>query len=439
MELLFATIFALLQLVVCIMITYIEYKNKSCGIFLWAMMLVIFCLPHFFTVLNFTSNSRYPLWVYNSASIFALLFNVVYLITRFCGIGKNQLHNPAQERDCLLSTNENRFMHTLFYIMCISASIRIYHLAKYSGGIMSTSWGDMLTSGGGYFGVEQIFRIIFYCSSSVIYPALYYKKKKLGIFSILVVFFVVIVTRNRADILPLLISIVSYILSITKKINLKLYFRLSLFGFLSIVLIYAVLLFRFYGSIENFIENADFITLALDVFSTLQESDEGDLSVKEAFYFFIFKDNKFPGFNSMHTYLRMVLFFLPTQWSFGIKPDDFAETMGAAWDPSTEGFSMHPTLYGDSFANMYYFGFLLAIFWAVFVKKLDCYMKKRDHIFGMCSMIIIGCAFIMIGRGSVYNPFVSIIYELLILYFIQVIAKKQHVLNNRTYQNTNNT
>lgn len=417
---------AFLQLAVALYITYFEYNRRSCGVYLWAMMIVIFSLTHFITVIQYSPTNRYPLWVYDAASLFALLFNLLYLVTRTIVIRKsNQLKTSqnTHESDTLIPSQE-RLMKWMFWIMCGSAFIRIYHLAKYSGGLLSTSWGDMLYSGGGYFGVEQIFRIIFYCTASVIYPALYYKKRRLAIASVLVVLFVTIITRNRADILPLLLSVIAYILKVTKKISLRLILRISLFGAASVILIYTILLFRYYGTIDNFIDNADMMVLAEDVNSTLHQSDEGDLSVKEAFYFFIDKDNKFPGFNSMNTYIRMALFFLPTQWSFGVKPDDFAETMGSVWSPGDEGFSMHPTLYGDCFANMYYFGFLLAIFWAFFVHLLDCFLSQQKAVYCMSGVVIVGSAFIMIGRGSVYNPFVSIIYELLILYVIEMVCKK---------------
>ena len=428
MEHFLSVFIALLQLVVGLYIVYFEYKRRSCGIYLWAMMIVIFCLTHFITVIQYTPSNRYPLWGYTAASLFALFFNIIYLAMRIIVSRKTTIPKiNIQDRDSL-SINQDRFMKWLFWIMCGSAFIRIYHLAKFSGGLLSTSWGDMLNSGGGYFGVEQIFRIIFYCTASVIFPALYYKKRGLAIASILVVLFVTLITRNRADILPLLIAVVAYILNVTKRINLRLVLKLSLFAVASLVLIYSVLLFRFYGSIDNFVESADMMVFAEDVNSSLHEGgDGGDLSVKEAFYFFIYKDNNFPGFNSMHTYVRMALFFLPTQWSFGLKPDDFAETMGFAWDPSAgRGFSMHPTLYGDCFANMYYFGVFLAIFWALFVHFLDKLLDKRSIIYKQCGVVIVGSAFIMIGRGSVYNPFVSIVYELLILYVISALCRRSY-------------
>lgn len=437
MEHIFSIFIAFLQLAVGLYITYFEYKRRSCGVYLWAMMIVIFCLTHFITVVQYTHASRYPIWVYDAASLFALFFNIIYLVTRIVLTRKiplSRTNQIKQDREAL-SPSQDRLMKWMFWIMCGSAFIRIYHLAKYSGGLLSTSWGDMLNSGGGYFGVEQIFRIIFYCTASVIYPALYYKKKRLAIASILAVLFVTIITRNRADILPLLISVIAYFINVTRRINIRLILRIALFGAASVILIYTILLFRFYGTIDNFIENADVFVLAEDVYSTLHQSDEGDLSVKEAFYFFIEKDNRFPGFNSMHTYIRMALFFLPTQWSFGLKPDDFAETMGFAWNPSEgRGFSMHPTLYGDCFANMYYFGVLLAAFWALFVFLLDRFLYSRPPIYKMSGVVIVGCAFIMIGRGSVYNPYVSIIYELLILYVISAVSmmtnKKRRIRNH---------
>lgn len=427
MEHILSIFLAFPQLAVCLYIMYFEYKRRSCSVYLWAMLLVIFCLTHFLSVINYSSSDRFPLWVYNAASIFVFFFNAIYLTTRNLSKRKKSdriffNYSVKTSYNDILSKSQERLLWWLFYIMCGSALIRIYHVVKYSGSLFATSWADMLHSGGGYFGVEQIFRLFFYCTASLIYPSLYYKKKKLAILSALIVLFVTVVTRNRADILPLLISVIAYTLSKIRQINLRLVLSLSLLGMLSVVVVYSILLFRLYGSIDNFIENADFFVLAEEVMQSIQ-NDDGDLSVKDAFYFFISNDNSFRDFNSMHTYIRMALFFLPTQWSLGLKPEDFAETMGEACSPGSVGFSMHPTLYGDCFANMYYFGVLLAVFWAFFVRLLDRLLWRQPPISRMCGTVIVGDAFIMLGRGSVYNSFVSIIYGLLVLYAINVVCK----------------
>lgn len=194
--------------------------------------------------------------------------------------------------------------------------------------------------------------------------------------------------------------------------------KLSAVAIGSVILITIILLFRFYGSINNFIENADFALLAEDAMDTISEGG-GDLSVRDAFYMFILNDNNFVGFNSMGTYIRLLLFPLPTQWSLGLKPVDFAETMGWAYDPSQgRGYSMHPTLYGDCFANAYYFGIFLSIFWAIIIYLIDKFVDSRENHEKLCAIVMVGCAFVMVGRGSAYNPIVSLIYEFILLILV---------------------
>ena len=52
-------------------------------------------------------------------------------------------------------------------------------------------------------------------------------------------------------------------------------------------------------------------------------------------------------------------------------------------NPYNTSYSMHPTLYGDCFANLWWFGIILGHFWAL--------------------LVLLGTAYVIVGRGSVYN------------------------------------
>ena len=56
-------------------------------------------------------------------------------------------------------------------------------------------------------------------------------------------------------------------------------------------------------------------------------------------------------------------------------------------------------------ANMYYFGVFLHLL-GDFRSFDRSFLSHKQPVYRMSGVAIVGSAFIMIGRGSVYNPFV---------------------------------
>ena len=163
----------------------------------------------------------------------------------------------------------------------------------------------------------------------------------------------------------------------------------SLLKYLSIVIVgyFMVLVIAYMrdGSLGDFISNFSFSNL-WDYGLNSISSSGGELSLRNAFYKYIEKKNEFNGFNTGADYIRMLLFWLPTSLSMGVKPDDFAVTMGSAWlgvSYQTQ-YSMHPTLYGECFANLNVYGVLLAIFWACFAFFIDMMICKNKSYLIRC-------------------------------------------------------
>lgn len=61
-------------------IAFLEYKARSLSLFLWGTLLIMFGFPHLFVIL--LGISGYDELVMIKASLFVILFNIVYLITR---------------------------------------------------------------------------------------------------------------------------------------------------------------------------------------------------------------------------------------------------------------------------------------------------------------------------------------------------------------------
>ena len=197
---------------------------------------------------------------------------------------------------------------------------------------------------------------------------------------------------------------------------------LGMLGIVAIYMIYALRAYRHIGTIENLVENYNVKTFNEKVLTYL-ENDDGELSLRNYMYYFIENNNNFEDFGKGHTYIRMAFVLIPTGLSFGIKPTDFAISMGKAVLPNSVGFSMHPTLFGDVYANFGIYGFLWGAFWAIMVNCIDCIIKKRNTTLQLPFALNFGIAYVIEARGSVYNAFTWSVYGAIILIIAYIVFR----------------
>jgi hypothetical protein len=152
-------------------------------------------------------------------------------------------------------------------------------------------------------------------------------------------------------------------------------------------------------------------------------TSNGELSLKDVFYYFIYNNNQFPNFEQGHTYIRMLLVLFPTSLTLGIKPPDFAQSMGYAVDPGILKYSTHPTLFGDCFANLGFAGVFLGIFWAIFFSLTDYMVNRQDQILKLSLFSLCSVVFIILARGSVYNSFSILVWGCILLAIIYKSSK----------------
>ena len=84
-------------------------------------------------------------------------------------------------------------------------------------------------------------------------------------------------------------------------------------------------------------------------------------------------------------------------------------------------YSVHPTFFGDLFANFNFYGVLFGIFWALFFLILDKYICKKNPIIANCLLVTWGTCFIIMARGSVYNSIFIGIVSIIVLAIIEKI------------------
>ena len=415
-------IVSVIQFLFISIICYYEAKRKSPAVFLWATLEIMFGVMHLITVI--TDSIKYSWNSMFEASMFVIGFCCIYLFTRI--IVNNRTNNVLKQIKSS-TINDTRYINVLVIILGTAAILGSYYLISFSGGFLNTSWGSMrdYSTSLSYVNSSQILSILYFSTSGVFLISLLLKSKKLIFFCIFWILYYTIISRNRIFILPLFVDIIIYRLYSIKRIRLNNIFLASIMAVIVIYFVYGIRVFRHYGSLEVFITQFNYIYF-IDTINDYLMTDNGELGLRNTFYYFIECNNDFLGFNRLASYVRMLLVYLPTQFSFGLKPDDFAITMGQAIGMVAGG-STHPTLFGDCYANAGFLGILLGMFWGCYASILDIILlKSNNNILKMLLFSLFSVTFVIIGRGSVYNSFFFVAWGVPTLVILDIIIKNSH-------------
>lgn len=423
----------IMQLIMICITLIFEYKKKSISVFLWAMLLIIFGVTHLITCI--IGSQIYSNEVLNISSCYTIIFCIIYLIGRII-TGKNinnviiiNKENIGNTKNIKYKKYYKKIYKALLVVLSLSIVLRLFLLITSSGGLMNTSWASMRKASISTGGVNyaEIFTVLYFVGASSLIIALMEKKYKDVIFISFLILIEVIISRNRIEILPLFCAFIVIFLNKHQKLNVKTSI-IAIFLLIAIIyIVYGLRVFRHYGTISDFINNFTFQDFNQKIKLYIQ-NDDGELGLKNFFYYFIDNKNNFANFNSGHTYIRMLLFLVPTSLSFGIKPPDFAISMGYAVNPLIKGYSVHPTLFGDCYANFGFYGVIICgLFWALYVGLFDKMTLASKSVYLKLSYIsIISFTYIIIGRGSIYNGFVWQMYSLILLNFLNIICRLKY-------------
>lgn len=418
-------LFSIIQLVLIAIILVIEFNKKSPAMFLWATLLLMFGIMHFISCLMGTN--KFSNSVLNKASVFVILFCIMYLGIRIMLL-KGNISHP---NECLTHNNINSIVeHTtksqeINYLIGLGfvVIISIVYLIVELGGLGNTSWGASREVHTSYINVNQLLFVLYCLFSGLLMYGLFKKNTFLIISSSVLILVKVIVTRNRVEVIPFFICFLAFYLIKHQHITLSTII-VCLFGACIVIyIVYALRAYRWYGTINNFLKtynHKDFNNQVMEFF----KNDDGELGLRKWFYYFIDNNNDFKNFGQFHTYRRVLLTFVPTEFSLGIKPPDFAQSMGAAIG-MIEGGSMHPTLFGDAYANAGLYGIFLGAFWAVYVSFFDRLMvvfKNGISLFFYYN--ILAYAYVVMGRGAVYNGNVIMMYGVLLLVVVNCCMRR---------------
>ena len=416
---------SVIQFLCIIMIMIIEFNKKSPAVFLWATVFLMFGIMHMVSCIAGTNDFSDA--VLNEASLFVIGFCVVYAVTRILLL-KGQISRPypfmenGYLRNLAEGVKKNESI-ACFAVLCASVALYIADMAINLGGIGDTSWGAAFEIEKSYINASQIISLAYLLMTGLLLYALMRRQYGYATVIAAVIVLKVLISRNRVEIIPLFACLLGYYLIRRRRITVKLIVFCAVCACLVVYVVYALRAYRWYDTIDNFLQTATFQNFNEQILEFFRE-DSGELGLRKWFYFFIDGNNEFENFGKGHSYLRVLLTFIPTRFSLGLKPEDFAQSMGAAIGMGAGG-SMHPTLFGDVYANFGIWGILCGAFWAGYATLADKIMEfLKNDISIFFAYSICAYAYVVEGRGAVYNGNVMMAYGLVLLMVLYVAKRR---------------
>lgn len=416
---------SVIQFLCIVVIMVLEFNKKSPAVFLWATVFLMFGVMHMVSCIAGTN--AYSGAVLNEASLFVIGFCAVYALMRILLLkGRVTTPYPYLEDGYLtqLSKQVSRAESTFFFVvLCVAVVADIADKVIAMGGLGNTSWGASREMQQSYLNISQITSVIFLLLSGLLLYALMRRHYTYAGMVALVILIKVVISRNRVEVIPLFACLLGYYLIKRRRITIKMGIFCLICACLVIYVVYALRAYRWYGTIDNFLHTVTFQNFNEQILEFFRE-DNGELGLRKWFYYYIDGDNQFKDFGQGHSYLRVLMTFIPTRFSLGLKPADFAQAMGSAIGMIPGG-SMHPTLFGDAYANFGIWGIFAGAFWAGYVTLADKIMEfLRNDICVFFAYTICAYAYVVEGRGAIYNGNVMMAYGLVVLMVLYVAKRR---------------
>lgn len=397
-------------LLINLLIIIFEFSHKSIAILLWSVLLVLFTIPHFIIYyLGIYSKSTL-----NEAGLFVCFFNLFYLMTRiilnyaFRTKYKEKIINYEK-----ITKEKKRNVNTYTILYLIVFSVLLIDLISKGYSIFTLTWTEARIYNKGF--IPKIIKYFLTAFGGVGFINFLRKERSKFIIVFFIYLFYVLITKSRFDIIPFIIPFLIYYLfsGNTKKILKSIFL-----GFVTLFSIFLLQQIRYAGSIITLFNNHSVSEIVKNAFSYLINL-KGEFELSRVFYYFVENDNNFKNFGEGRTYIRLILLLFPGS-IFHFKYRDFAMDMWEAWwrIPTYEG-TMHPTLYGDVYANFGFIGVFMGIFYAVLVKFND-YLINNTKIESkrVFYISIIGTMYVVLARGAVYNSIANAFWSIILINII---------------------
>lgn len=379
-------------------VLFYEWRKKSLGTVLWAMLFVVFTLPHSVHLYIGDYNKN----VLDTATVYAIIFIFLYSIIRF--IYFYYAESPVIEfnfRDCYETPEKLFNMVFAVYLVCFLFTAITFYGKGFT--LLGSSWSDTLYMKQTM--LEVITGQIVVAFSGLGFVCLSKNKKLHFVICLGIYIFFLLWSKSRYNLLGFITPFIIFFIFNKDK-------RKVVLGITSgVFLVLLVFVFQQIRWLQD-------VTLVSSVgageilrrsFEYMKEGG-GEFGLLKAFYYFIEKNNNFVNFGEGLGYIRLLLLIIPSA-ILKSKPRDFAIDMYKEWThvDNPRG-TMHPTLYGDTFANFGFAGCFMGLLYGLFIIFIDENIKRTQDPMIRVMKISMGCTmFVLLGRGAMYNAIFNFI------------------------------
>lgn len=410
-------------LITTLLLLYRALQFRTFDFFIWLLLLPFFAIPYVFDSLFLADSISGEALFYSGAS--ALLFNLCFYFT-IRGVVKRKIEVPV------LSKTSRSLKFFLFILLVMSFLFLLIHLYK-TFGVNLSSINTIFSMSFREVGLDNatIYRDIFHRLAAIGAVALAVfiagRNWLLSISAFIIIAASVLLEGTRWLLIPAIGPILyNYVFS--RTFNIMSILKLGSFGLVALFLVFHVQTLRYSG--DRSATNAISIDLIgqtairiLD-FGDTKETASGEFRLRHFYYYLAENMPAKHEYALGVTYLRMSLVAVPTGLSYGLKPRELTKDIADWIYPSRAGFggTVHPLLYGESFANFGVFGGVLGVFWAWTIGVLSKFISRQSNSVQILCLPVMATFCLFLARGAVYSSFFFLISGAVIIFTLKFLS-----------------
>jgi len=404
-------------LIMTVLILRLEYRTYNVALLAWLTLAVIYVIPSIFDpyVIGPTVKDETLL----NSSLFAFIFTFLYLATRMvtCGSETCGYQGLGWEGIVERLRANSRAPHAvkvmtwlclLALLLCVMSIVSVsglsgllsgtYHTYRMGSNRMMFLLAAFLLSvgsGGLFIAWARGYRV----PAAVIAAAS---------------FLVYLISKTRQVVIPMVVPV--FLFMIYRNKSVKGYLKI---GFVIAVAYYGALFLQVVRYQGTFVEGiASISQLGLyRQFAQIASAGGGEASTRFGFYT-VMQD----GHN-----IRSLFIFIPKSLVPSLKVDDTDVHIYRLHYGDLESAypTMHATLFGNSFANLGFYAVAIGVLFALVAHLVNIFLARMPEILRIMIYGETGKAFMMIGRGSVYNAIAGFSYILVLILLTYVILIRE--------------
>jgi hypothetical protein len=387
-------------------------RFRELDFFLWASLLVVFALPFVADAVSASDGARVSLLT--RAGVFAIVFNVAFwsakrvFLRGHQGASVTGGDSPKGLLSLLLGTLFCG-LSLLFVHVYVRFGLTPLDLAD----ILLLNWRSVA------FDDDTVYRMaahrLLVVGSAACLVAWAQQRVAWFLIALLMVLLATLLEGSRFLLVPAVAPLVFFIGAGGRRMT-RSVLKAGLVGVAMFFLVYHVQTLRYAGTrqISEFtsLEMLGQTVERLQAFGTENQAAAGELRLRGFYYSVLDGMPSRMAISWGRTYRRLALFPFPTSLMGGVKPTEYTKEIANLIYPERKGYggTVHPLVYGESYANFHILGVAVGIFWGLVFAGLQRWYRSQAAWRAWVVLAPIAAFGVFLARGAVYSSVVFLMY-----------------------------